>query len=157
MKGWKRRKKAEAEKPIVILKIKRLSPDAVLPTKGSSGSAGLDLYSIEEMEIPPDGHAQLHTGIAMEIPEEHFGLILTRSNMGSRMVRLSAGANAADEDYRGDIRVDLTNDGIYPWHIHKRDRVAQIVITPYLPCVPVEVDELSKTERGTGGFGSTGR
>ena len=140
-----------------ILKVKRLHPDAVLPTRGTPGSAGLDLYAIEDVEIQPDGIGEMHTGIAMEIPAGYFGLFLTRSSTGKKMVRLSAGANAADEDYRGELMVYLTNDGIYPWHVHKGDRVAQIVITPYLPCVVMEVNELSETQRGAGGFGSTGR
>lgn len=143
--------------PFPVLKVKRLHPDAVLPTRGTPGSAGLDLYAIEDVEIQPDGIGEMHTGLAMETPPGYFGLILSRSSTGKNMVRLSAGANAADEDYRGELMVYLTNDGIYPWHVHKGDRVAQIVITPYLPCVVREVDELSETQRGAGGFGSTGR
>lgn len=142
---------------VPLLKVKRLHPDAVLPTRGTPGSAGLDLYAIEDVEIQPDGIGEMHTGLAMEIPPGYFGLFLTRSSTGKKMVRLSAGANAADEDYRGELMVYLTNDGIYPWPVHKGDRVAQIVITPYLPCVVREVDELSETQRGAGGFGSTGR
>lgn len=143
---------------VPILKVKRLHPDAVLPTRGTPGSAGLDLYATEDVEIQPDGIGEIHTGIAMETPEGFFGLMLTRSNTAKRMVRLSAGAYAApDNDYRGELMVYLTNDGIYPWNVRKGDRVAQIVITPYLPCEVMEVDELSETQRGTGGFGSTGR
>lgn len=144
--------------PIPDLKVKRLHPDAQLPTRGTDGSAGLDMYSIEDVEIQPDGIGMLRTGIAMEMPPGYYGLLLTRSSTGKRMVRLSAGANAApDNDYRGEILVYLTNDGIYPWQIRTGDRIAQVVVSPYLPCNVVEVDELSETQRGSGGFGSTGR
>lgn len=143
---------------VPLLKVKKLCPDAIVPTRGSDGSAGLDLYAMDDVEIQPDGIGVIHTGIAMEMPPKHYGLLLTRSSMGTKMVRLSSGANAApDNDYRGEIMVVLTNDGIYPWHIHKGDRVAQVVVSPYLPCEVMEVDELSETQRGTGGFGSTGR
>ena len=151
---------AELEHPgTPILKVKRLHPDAVLPTRGTEGSAGFDLYALEDVEIQPDGIGEIHTGIAMEMPKgNYYGLLLTRSSMGKRMVRLSAGANAApDNDYRGEIVVYLTNDGIYPWPVRKGDRIGQVVVSEYLPCEVVETDELSETQRGAGGFGSTGR
>lgn len=157
---WKNMRKPETKKQEPpVLKIKRLHPDAILPTRGSDGSAGLDLYSVEnDMVINPGDNATIHTGWAMEMPPGYYGLLLTRSSMGARMVRLSAGANAApDNDYRGEILVVLTNDGIYPWMIRKGDRIAQVVVSPYLDCGVREVDELSKTKRGDGGFGSTGR
>jgi len=150
--------KESLDKSKLVLKCKKLSPDAVIPTRGTEGAAGLDMYAVEDVLIHPGTVGEIHTMIAMEMPPEYFGLLLTRSNMGKRMVRLSAGANAApDNDYRGEMIVYLTNDGIYPWQIKKGDRVAQVVVLEYLACDAVEAQELSKTKRGTGGFGSTGR
>lgn len=141
----------------LVLKVKRLSPDAVLPTRGTAKSGGLDIYATDDYEIRSGNVQMMGTGIAIEIPEGHTGLLLTRSSTGKHMVLLSSGANLIDEDYRGELKVCLMNLGEYEWKIHKGDRIAQLAIIPCCYCEAVEVDELSETQRGEGGFGSTGR
>lgn len=150
---WNRRK----PKVTPVLKCKRVSEDAILPTRGSDWSAGLDFYSMVDVEIQPGDIVGFHTGWAMEIPRGFFGHLVTRSSLGKNGVRIAAGANVIDSDYRGEVIAYMINDGIYPRHVGKGDRFAQIVIIPCSYLDAVEVDELSETERGTGGFGSTGR
>ena len=149
----KQRPKAQEK----TFKVKLVHPDAKLPTRGSSDSAGLDLYAVEEMVIQPEAIVEARTGLAMEIPRGYFGQLCTRSSMGKAGVRIAAGMNVIDSDYRGEVLVFLRNDGIYEWHVNKGDRIAQIVICRDEGFVPVLADELSKTARGAGGYGSTGR
>lgn len=139
------------------LNVMRLNRRAVLPTRGSVGSAGLDIYSTEDYEIKPHSCCMVHTYLAMEIPEGYCGLLATRSSMGMMGVRIAAGLNIIDSDYRGELKVYLWNDGEYPWTICQGDRIAQLVIVPYYFCEVEETDELTKTKRGSGGLGSTGR
>lgn len=148
---WKRR---EHHKPKI--KVKRLRENSVIPTRGTAWSGGLDLYSEENVTLWPGDIKGFQTGICIEIPYGYCGFLLTRSSLGKYGVRLAAGANLIDADYRGEIMVYLRNDGEYPWTVRKGNRIAQLVIAPYLDCYLVEVDELSETERGAGGFGSTG-
>lgn len=155
---WRSMRKPESKKQESIpLKVKKIHPDAKLPTRGTGRSAGLDLYAVEDVKLYPGDIRPVRTGIAMEIPEGCWGVLATRSSHGSIGVRLSAGMNVDDEDYRGEVLIFLTNDGQYPYEVKAGDRVAQVVITDWVKCDPVWADELSKTERGTGGFGSTGR
>ena len=153
MDRWKNKRE---QMPMPQLKIKKLEDGASLPSRGTPGSAGLDLYSVSDMTVKPGDIAEIHTGISMEIPSGYYGLLATRSSMGRRGVRIAAGANIVDADYRGEVVVYLINDGVYDWTIRRGDRVAQIVITPYLDMQVVLVDELTKTDR-KGGFGSTGK
>lgn len=97
------------------------------------------------------------TGLVLEIPTGYFGLLLTRSSLGKNGIRMAAGANVIDADFRSEVMVCLRNDGEYPNELKKGDRIAQLVIMPYLDCVPVPSLDLTPTLRGTGGFGSTGR
>lgn len=157
MNRWNRRKTKTEEHSIPALKCKRMSEDAILPTRGSDWSAGLDLYSMVDVEIQPGDIVGFHTGWAMEIPRGFFGHLVTRSSLGKNGVRIAAGANVIDSDYRGEVIAYMINDGIYPRHVGKGDRFAQIVIIPCSYLDAVEVEELSETKRGTGGFGSTGR
>ena len=160
MNRWQRRaerKQGQVFPKSKVLKCKRLSEDAILPTRGSDWSAGLDLYSTEEVEIRPGDIVGFHTGWAMEIPKGYFGHLVTRSSLGMAGVRIAAGANVIDSDYRGEVIAYITNDGIYPRHVRKGDRIAQVVVVPCLYLDVVESEELSETKRGTGGFGSTGR
>lgn len=140
-----------------VPKVKKLMPKAMLPTRGTSGSAGLDLYSIEHVTLWPGDVKEIHTGIAMQIPKGHCGIVMTRSSYAKKAVRNAGGATLVDEDYRGEIKVYLRNDGEYAFSIDKGDRVAQMVIIPYSACDVIEVEELNETQRGSGGFGSTGR
>jgi dUTP pyrophosphatase len=155
MDRWnKRQESKELQTP--SLKIRLCREGAKLPTKGTSGSAGLDIYATDDITVRPGDIAEMLTGLTMEIPAGYYGLLATRSSMGRRGVRIAAGCNILDSDYREEVLVYLRNDGVYDWEIHKGDRVAQLVIVPYLPMIPVEVEELSKTDR-KGGFGSTGK
>ncbi|MBO7217832.1 MAG: dUTP diphosphatase [Clostridia bacterium] len=143
---------------MIDLKIKKLNDKAVIPSYGSASAAGADLYSAEEEIIIPAGETRLvHTGLAMEIPEGYVGLIYARS--GIALKRGLAPANKVgviDSDYRGEIMVALYNHSSEAQTIAAGERVAQIVITPYLTVNFVQSDELDDTVRGAGGFGSTG-
>lgn len=139
------------------VRVKKLHPDAVLPTLGSAYAAGADLYSVEEVTLPVGGTVLVHTGLAMEIPEGYGGFIFARSGLATK--RGLAPANkvgVVDADYRGEIMVALYNHGDKPQVLEKGERVAQMVLMPFLAAEYIEADELSETVRGAGGFGSTG-
>ena len=142
------------------INVKKLNEEATLPTYGSEFSAGADLYSCEggEVVIGAGETRLIHTGIAMEIPNGYVGLIYARSGLASK--RGLAPANQVgviDSDYRGEIMVALHNHSAEPQTICDGERIAQIVFTPYCAADFCVVDELDATERGAGGFGSTGR
>lgn len=143
---------------MIDLKIKKLSENAVIPSYGSASAAGADLYSAEEEIVIKPGETKLvHTGLAMEIPEGYVGLIYARSGIATK--RGLAPANKVgviDSDYRGEIMVSIYNHSSETQTIAAGERVAQIVITPYLTVNFVESEELDDTLRGSGGFGSTG-
>lgn len=139
----------------LILKIKRLDERAKLPTKVHAGDAGLDLFSIESVEVKPGEVAEIRTGIAVEIPQGYFGLIKDRSGLAARGLHVLAGV--IDEGYRGEIKVIVVNLGNKPLRIPKGSRFAQLIILPYARNLKVtEAKELAKSERGEKGFGSTG-
>ena len=140
--------------------VKKLRPGAVLPTYGSAGSAGADLYACLEapVTIEPGKTVFIPTGLSLEVPVGCAGLIYARSSLGSK--RGLAPANkvgVVDSDYRGEVMVALHNHGGEPQTIVPGDRVAQLLITPVLTPAYEESVELTDTERGQGGFGSTGR
>ena len=140
--------------------IKKLNGKAVVPTYGSEFSAGADLYACEggEVTIAPGETRLVHTGISMAIPQGYVGLIYARSGLASK--RGLAPANKVgviDSDYRGEIMVALHNHSSEAQTICDGERIAQIVFTAYMGADFLEVDELDSTERGEGGFGSTGR
>lgn len=142
------------------IKVKKLKPGATVPTMGSKFAAGADLYSAEDADvvIEPSETKFIGTGLAMEIPEGYVGLVYARSGLACK--RGLAPANkvgVVDSDYRGEIKVALHNHGKEAQTVEKGERIAQMVIAPYLSVNYEEADELSKTERGEGGFGSTGR
>lgn len=142
------------------IKVKKLKPDATVPTMGSKFAAGADLYSAEDSDvvIGPSETKFIGTGLAMEIPEGYVGLVYARSGLACK--RGLAPANkvgVVDSDYRGEIKVALHNHGKEAQTVEKGERIAQMVIAPYLSVNYEEADELSETERGEGGFGSTGR
>lgn len=141
------------------VRIKKLHPEAILPTYGSECAAGADLYALleEELVIPPGETVMIHTGLAAEIPEGYVGLVYARSGLASK--RGLAPANkvgVVDSDYRGEWMVALHNHSKEEQSIAPGERIAQMVITPYLTAQFVWVEELSDTVRGEGGFGSTG-
>lgn len=138
--------------------IKKLHENAVVPTYGSEFSAGADLYAVEECVIPPSETRLIHTGLAMEIPVGYAGLIYARSGLASK--RGLAPANkvgVVDADYRGEVMVALHNHSKVEQSVFAGERVAQLVVAPFLKVEFDEVEVLSDTVRGEGGFGSTGR
>ena len=140
------------------IRFKKLDPDAKLPTKGSDGAAGLDLYSLDTAVIYPGEVCNIRSGLAVEIPRGYFGAIYARSGLSAiHGIRLANDVGIIDSDYRGQIGIPLYNDSGKMYKIHKGDRVAQIIIQPHLVCVPVEAESLSETDRGVDGFGSTGK
>ncbi len=144
----------------ISMHIRKLREDAVIPTYGSALAAGADLYACEDEEITiAAGETKLiHTGIAMAIPEGLVGLVYARSGLAFK--RGLAPANKVgviDSDYRGEIMVALHNHSTVPQTVAKGERIAQIVLTPYVAADFHVVDELDETVRGNGGFGSTGK
>ena len=142
------------------IRIKKLREDAVVPTYGSPYAAGADLYACleEEQVVSPGQTVMIHTGIAMEIPECYAGLIFARSGLASK--RGLAPANkvgVVDSDYRGEFMIALHNHSDVPQTVLPGERIAQMVITPVLTAEFLQVEELEETQRGSGGFGSTGR
>lgn len=143
------------------IRFQKLHPNAVIPQRATPGSAGMDLVAcIEEpVLLPAGGRAMIPTGLAMAIPTaEWVGLVYARSGLAVRHgITLSNSVGVIDSDYRGEIRVGLCNLGQEPYTIQPGERIAQLVITPVLLPPVEEADELDNTERGTGGFGSTGK
>ncbi len=144
----------------MIVKFKKLNERAVMPTKGSQYSAGADLYSAEptSITIKPSETVFIGTGLAVEIPEGYAGLVYARSGIACK--RGLAPANKVgviDADYRGEVKVALHNHSLETQTIEKGERIAQLVVTPFLAVDYVESDTLSDTSRGEGGFGSTGK
>jgi dUTP pyrophosphatase len=141
------------------LKVQLLTDSAVLPTRAHEGDAGLDLHASEAAHIGPGERWQVATGIALEIPEGHAGLILPRSGLARRNgISLVNAPGLIDAGYRGEIKVLLlNNDPAEVFRIKPGDRIAQLLITPYVTAEPVRAEGLTETDRGDGGFGSTGR
>ena len=142
------------------IRIKKLNPNAALPTYGSPEAAGADLYACldECVSIPAGKTVFIPTGIAMEVPKGCAGLIYARSSMGAK--RGLAPANKVgviDSDYRGQVMVALHNHSQEEQIVQPGERIAQLLITPVFTPGFREVDDLTDTDRGNGGFGSTGR
>lgn len=139
------------------VRIKKLSPDAIIPTYGTEYSAGADLYALEGEIILPGQTKLIHTGLSMEIPQGLVGLVFARSGLATK--RGLAPANKVgviDSDYRGEIMVSLYNQSSVEQTIEKGERIAQISFVPYYAAEFELCDELEQTIRGEGGFGSTG-
>jgi dUTP pyrophosphatase len=141
-----------------VLKVRRLDPRAVLPTRAHPGDAGLDLHALEPAELAPGQRASLRTGIAVAIPEGYAGLVLPRSGLAARHgIALVNAPGLIDSGYRGEILVLLLNtDPDNAWSLDAGDRIAQLVISPVALPVTTETSELDSTSRGQGGFGSSG-
>lgn len=142
------------------MRVKKLHPGAKLPAYGSEGAVGADLYACleEAVTVQPGEVFWVPTGIALEVPAGCAGLVYARSSLGTK--RGLAPANKVgviDPDYRGEIKVVLLNHSKQPQTITPGERVAQFVITPVLQPLYEEAEALSDTDRGTGGFGSTGK
>lgn len=147
------------EGDIKRVNIKRLTKTAKLPTRGSNQAAGYDLYGDNEEAIAIEPHAtvKVGTGLAMELPNGYFGAVFARSGLAAKKgLRPANAVGVCDSDYRGEYIVALHNDTDEVQTIDPHERIAQLVVMPYLPVMFNEVEELSDTERGEGGFGSTG-
>lgn len=142
-----------------VLKVKRLSERAILPKYQTAGAACFDLHASRPDYVPPLGCAHVNTELAFEVPEGHVMLIFSRSGQGFKQrVRLVNSVGVIDSDYRGEVLVGLqSDDPNQPLNIVIGDRVGQALVIPVQQWDLVEVDELSETVRGTGGYGSTGK
>jgi dUTP pyrophosphatase len=150
------------------LKVKKLHPDATLPTYGSKQAAAMDLYALNSGGLCHGEKVIIHTGIALEIPQGYFGLIRLRSGVSWEHGLVLVSSGVVDEDYRGEIQVRVaklatggsaqpTPASPFHWGFNQGDRVAQMVLLPYPVVTVEEVRELGETQRGEGGFGSTGK
>lgn len=142
------------------INIKKMSENARIPTYGSEFAAGADLYALsdENIEFRPNETKFVHTGIVMEIPRGYVGLIYARSGLACKHGLAPANkVGVIDSDYRGEIMVALHNHSEDAFVIEPGERIAQMVITPFIHADYFEVSELSDTNRGEGGFGSTGK
>jgi dUTP pyrophosphatase len=143
----------------VDLRVSKLKEDATLPTRAHEGDAGLDLYACEAAHIGPGERWSVGTGIAIEVPDGHAGLVLPRSGLAREHgISLVNSPGLIDSGYRGEISVLLINtDPAETFRVAPGDRVAQLLIAPVALAEPVEVDSLGDSARGEGGFGSSGR
>ena len=142
------------------INIKKLNENAIIPTRGSEGAAGMDLYACTSspIVIMPHNTVKVGTGIAVELPHGYFGAIFARSGLATKNgLRPANAVGVCDEDYKGEYIVALHNDTDIPQTINLMERIAQLVVMPYLSVEFNEVGELDDTERGSGGFGSTGK
>ena len=141
------------------LRVVKLKDEAVLPTRAHAGDAGLDLYACEAAHIGPGERWGVGTGIAVEVPEGHAGLVLPRSGLAREHgIALVNAPGLIDSGYRGEVRVLLLNtDPAETFKVEPGERVAQLVISPIALPEPVEAEALSESVRGDGGFGSSGR
>src|SRR4051794_27724760 len=143
----------------MLLKVTKLHISAVIPTRGHPGDAGLDLYSIENAHMGPGERWSIGTGIAVEIPEGHAGLVLPRSGLAREHgIALVNSPGLIDSGYRGEIRVLLLNtDPAETFRAEAGDRIAQLLLVPIAVAAAVEAEALTESARGDGGFGSSGR
>ena len=140
--------------------VKRLRPGAKLPTYGSAGAAGADLYACIEQSvtIQPGETVFIPTGLAMALPRGYVGLVYARSGLACKQDLAPANkVGVIDSDYRGEFMIALHNHGAESRRVANGDRIAQLVVTPVIQPVYFEADTLDETDRGTGGFGSTGK
>lgn len=135
---------------------KKLHPEAIIPHYSRPGDAGLDLNSLEEVNVPAGQHVIVKTGVALAIPENYVGLFWDRSGLAAKNgIHVLAGV--IDANYRGELMVVMLNTGTNDYAIKKGDRIAQILIQPIISAEIEEVDELPESIRGEGRFGSSGR
>lgn len=141
-----------------IAEIKKLYDDSLIPTRGSDAAAGYDLYAHEDAVIQPFETVKIGTGVAITPPGGTFGAVFARSGLATKQgLRPANCVGICDWDYRGEYIVALHNDSDEEKEIRNGDRIAQLVFLPYIIGEIKIVDELSNTERGDGGFGSTGK
>ena len=144
----------------MLINIKKLNPAAIIPTSGSKLSAGYDLYACLDSPVTIRAHKteKIGTGLSVEIPEGYFGAIFARSGLASKNgIRPANCVGVCDSDYRGEYIVPLHNDTDEDYTVCHGDRIAQMIVLPYLSVEFIETGELSETDRGCSGFGSTGK
>lgn len=137
------------------LLVKRLSNDAIVPTRGSGGAVGYDLYSTDDVVVDPTHRILVGTGIAVVLPVNVYGRVAPRSGLTVKH-GIHIGAGVIDPDYTGEIKVALFNLGDTPFEIKKGDRIAQLILERCETPDVREINEMNETTRGSGGFGSTG-
>ena len=137
------------------LQFKKLDARAVLPTRGSAAAAGLDLYSIEALCLEPGKRGIARTGLAVAVPEGYYGRVAPRSGLATKQ-GLDVLAGVIDADYRGEIGCLLHNTGSETIQLPAQSKICQLIIEKIITPIAVWTDDLSDTERGSGGFGSTG-
>ncbi len=142
------------------INITKLTATAKLPERGSEYAAGYDLFAdvTEELSIAPHETKMIGTGLAMEIPVGYFGGVFARSGLSAKEgLRPANCVGVVDSDYRGEVKVALHNDGDVPRVVTPAEKIAQLVVVPFLAVSFNEVEDLTDTKRGDGGFGSTGK
>ena len=146
---------------MIKVPIKKLRPEAVIPARGSAGSAGYDLCACTgrgSVTVPPHSTEMIGTGLSIAVPEGYFGAVFARSGLSVREgLRPANCVGVCDSDYRGEYIVPLHNDSDTPRTVRDGDRIAQLVIVPFLAVDFDETQTPDETGRGAGGFGSTGR
>ena len=141
------------------LKFKKMNPNAIIPTRGSDEAAGVDLYACiaTPITIYPGETYTIGSGVAFEPPKGYFGAVVPRSSVGiKRNLTLPNNVGVIDNDYRGEIMLAFHNIGNQPEIVNPGERVAQLVLLPYITCPIEEIEDLTETVRGEGGIGSTG-
>jgi len=141
----------------MILKFKRLCPEAILPAYAHPSDAGMDLRSVDELTIAPGARALVHTGLIVMLPPMYEAQVRPRSGLALKSgVTVLNTPGTIDSGYRGEVGVILANFGEAPFAVRKGDKIAQMVIAPVTQPEVVETDVIDETDRGVGGFGSTG-
>ena len=138
-----------------MLEFKRLHPDAIVPKRAHDSDAGMDVYSVRDIRIPARGDMTTGLGLACKFPKGHALLVYNKSGRATKL-KLDKGAEVIDAGYRGEIHVHLFNHSDVNVIIRKGEKIAQLILVPIWAGQPVEVEELDETERGDGGFGSSG-
>jgi dUTP pyrophosphatase len=143
----------------VELRVVKLKAEASIPSRAHEGDAGLDLYACEPAHIGPGERWSVGTGVAVEVPDGHAGLVLPRSGLAREHgIALVNSPGLIDSGYRGELRVLLLNtDPAETFRVEVGERIAQLVLAPIALAEPIEVEALSDSARGDGGFGSSGR
>lgn len=139
------------------MKVKLVNEYAQLPTRGSKDAAGLDLYCPFHIKVPADSQKKIPLGIAVEIPQGYMGLLVPRSSMSKTPLRCANSVGIIDADYRGELSIAYENISCSDYTIFRGDRIAQLIIVPIAIVDVEEAQTLSETERGDGGYGSTGK
>lgn len=142
---------------MIKLGFKKINPDAILPVYAHPGDAGMDLYSVDNLIVAPGERALVHTGLVMNLPAGFEAQVRPRSGLALKNgITVLNTPGTIDEGYRGEVGVILANFGDSPFTVSRGSKIAQMVVSPVTRVMPIEVDEVDDTERGAGGFGSTG-